>query len=183
MFMSEPVDIAETRQGMILEQLAGLGMSLARDLHARALAAETTEEAVRLAEAFHKVARSVRQTLALEPRLIRDHSRNRRDAEAETARLAAARAGQKKARIRLAVERLIWTEAEDDEAERLVDDLDDLLDAEALSESFTETPVEALIEKVRADLGLAAAVIYTLDGKAAPAALAGEAPAVQPNSS
>jgi hypothetical protein len=52
------------------------------------------------------------------------------------------------------VERLIWTEAEPDEAERLVDDLDDLLAEQELSDGFGQDPLEAHIECIRKDLGL-----------------------------
>jgi hypothetical protein len=53
----------------------------------------------------------------------------------------------------MAVERSIWNEAEGAEAERLLDELDDLLDEEALSDAFTEDPVEAHIARIRDDLG------------------------------
>ena len=72
---------------------------------------------------------------------------------------------QKKARVKLAVERLIWTEHEDHEAERLVDDLDDLLEAEALAEAFADAPIEAVIAKIGADLGLPPAEIHQLEGQ------------------
>jgi hypothetical protein len=181
--MVEPIDLAETRQGMILQELAGLGMALARDLQARALAAESNEEAVKLAGAFHRVARAVRQTLALEPRLVRDHTRNRREAEVETARETAERTERKKARLKLTLERLVWSEVESVEAERLVDDLDELIEAAALADGFDDEPFEALVETIRAGLGLAAAAVYSLDGKSVPPHAAPEAPAAAPNSS
>ena len=57
--------IPEDRHGRILAELAGMGLELARDLRERALAAETAEEATRLARAFQAISRGVRQTLAL----------------------------------------------------------------------------------------------------------------------
>lgn len=63
---------------------------------------------------------------------------------------------RRKARVRLAVERTIWDEADSPEAERLLDELDDRLDEAALSDAFTDEDVEACIARLRSDLGLAA---------------------------
>ena len=57
------------KQEALLGELADLGMSLARDLHARALAASDDAVACDLALAFHRISRSLRQTLALQSRL------------------------------------------------------------------------------------------------------------------
>ena len=57
------------RHARLLGRLAELGMALAEDLHARARAADTPQEAETLASGFHKLSRSVRQSLALEARL------------------------------------------------------------------------------------------------------------------
>ncbi len=54
------------------------------------------------------------------------------------------------------MERAVWTEAEGEEAERLLDELDDILEEETLSDAFTSDPVETHIQRIRADLGLAA---------------------------
>ncbi|HVI34393.1 hypothetical protein [Phenylobacterium sp.] len=70
--------IAEDRHGRILAELAGLSLELARDLQARALAAESAEDAAKLAAAFHRTARCVRQCLALEAKLVHDLAREAR---------------------------------------------------------------------------------------------------------
>jgi hypothetical protein len=54
------------RQDAMLAELSGLGLTVARDLHARAMAAETPQEAEKLTRAFQQVSRGVRQTFALE---------------------------------------------------------------------------------------------------------------------
>ena len=119
--MSGPAPIApipEDRHGRILAELAGLSLELSRDLQARALAAETVEDATKLAAAFHRTARAVRQCLALEARLIHDRAREAR-ARAET-------------RLKLDDHRRRWTPTTDRtgraqperEWERLHDDLD-----------------------------------------------------------
>src|SRR6185369_14632847 len=67
--MSSPQPIppdADDLHSLMLRRLASLSLELAESLQQRAMEAETTEEAARAAEAFHKVARGLRQTLALE---------------------------------------------------------------------------------------------------------------------
>src|SRR5205085_9794530 len=61
----------QTRHAAILGRLAELGMDLAEQLHADACAAETPAERGQIAATFHRISRSVRQTLALEARLLR----------------------------------------------------------------------------------------------------------------
>jgi hypothetical protein len=145
------------RQDRILAELSELGLTLARGLHGRTLAAETAEEAQALSLAFHRISRSVRQTIALETKLDRERSRQDHDDRREAARRNEASATRRKAQVRLAVERAIWTEAEGLEAERLLDELDDVLEEGALSDGFLDGPVETLIARIQDDLGLAAA--------------------------
>ena len=68
--MADGTSIAEDRHTVMLRELAQMSFTLARDLQQRALQAETTEEAVKLASAFHKVTRGIRQSLALELKVI-----------------------------------------------------------------------------------------------------------------
>ena len=138
-----------------LAELTELGLSLARDLHACALAEPDPKTKAEAALAFHRVSRSVRQSMALEARLKRDLTRQDQEARAEAARSEDARVRSRKAQVRAAVERLIWTEAEnDEEAERLIDELGEHLDEAALYEGFADHPVEIHIARLRADLGL-----------------------------
>jgi hypothetical protein len=151
--MSDDVKTAE-REKRILGELAELGLSLARAVHERALAAETSAEMTELALAFHRTSRSVRQTLALESKLQRDGARRDREALVEAARAHETGVTRRKHQVRMAVERSIWTEAEGIEAERLVDELDDLLEEDSLADDFTAEPLEAHIARIRGDLGL-----------------------------
>ncbi|MDB5424473.1 MAG: hypothetical protein JWQ29_1889 [Phenylobacterium sp.] len=151
--MSDPADMAE-RHGRILTRLAELGLSLAEELHAGALAAETPKAAGDLVLAFHRVSRSVRQTLALEAKLERDRRLGEREARAEGVREAQARVARRKAQLGAVVERACWTEVEGDEAERLVDHLGDLLDEDALSDDFLERSFDDQVAQLRRDLGL-----------------------------
>lgn len=153
--MANAADMTE-RHGRILAELSELGLALARGVQAQALAAEDPATVADLSLAFHRISRSVRQTLALEAKLERDRNRQDREDRADAVREAERRVQHRKAQVRIAVERLVWNEAEDDEAERLLADLENLLDEEALSDSFTEAPLDAHIARICKELGLAA---------------------------
>jgi hypothetical protein len=143
------------RQDRILAELSELGLELARDLQARALAADDVAVAADLGRAFHSVSRSVRQTLALDAKLERDRQRQDREDRIDAVRAHKARADRRKAQVRAAVERCIWNEAEGSEAEHLLSDLDDYLDADDLTDTFAGgDPIEAHIARLCADLGV-----------------------------
>lgn len=105
---------AEDRHTAMLRELAAMSLTLARDLQQRALQAETPDEAARLAAAFHRVSRGLRQTLALELKVLRDRDDQAREADAAAQAAAEAARPQALARRREEVRRLtsqaIWTE-------------------------------------------------------------------------
>ncbi|WP_331537219.1 hypothetical protein [Phenylobacterium sp.] len=141
------------RHGRVLAEFAELGLTLGRELAAKAAAAQTTEAAEALALAFHRISRSVRLTIALEMRLTRE-----RQDVAKTHRVLAARAVEtRKTQVQAAVTRAVYDERESDEADRLLDELDDLLSEETLYEEFAHGPVEACIARIRKGLGLSPA--------------------------
>ena len=133
----------------ILDELVTLGLGMARDLHARQAVAETASDAAQLAEAFHKISRSVRQSLALKARLARAERQDRLPAARDVQELRALT----RARVREGCARLIWTEAEGDEAERLEDRLDTLLDTADLTDDDLG-PVMDQIAAIARRLGL-----------------------------
>jgi hypothetical protein len=162
------------RQDAVLAELSELGLTLARELHARALAAETTQEAEKLALAFQRVSRGVRQTFALELKLERARNEDDREAERQ-ARLSAAdpacadeepvdpevaatqaRYGERFRRVRGALNRLMWDEADrdEDEFEILSEDLENRLDEAARREDFLDAPIDTLIRQIKSDMGL-----------------------------
>src|SRR5215218_9053697 len=96
LFMATPTAMRE-RQDRILGELSELGLALARDLQARALAAETVAEAADLGLAFQRVALSVRQALALEAKLERDRQAAERELADDVKWIAAERAGGRRA--------------------------------------------------------------------------------------
>jgi hypothetical protein len=172
------------RQDAVLAELSELGLSLARELHARALAAETPVEAEKLALAFQRVSRGVRQTLALELKLDRDRRALDREVKLEelegAIRLAEEAAAEARAearkpdpvdpaiaqhrnliaarkdRVKGALTRLIWHEAEGDEheIEILDEDLDYRLREAARREDFLDIPFETLVRQIKADMDL-----------------------------
>lgn len=156
LFMTDAVAMAE-RHSEILGELSQLGLALARDLQARAVAAADNGAACDLALAFHRVSRSVRQTLALESRLEREGRARSRDAALDAQRETQARVAARRAQVRAVLGRAIWDEAEGDEAEALLEDLEDRLADEALDEAFLTAPLDACLTRLRADLGLTAA--------------------------
>jgi hypothetical protein len=154
LFMPSASDMAE-RHGRILAELAELGLSLARGLHARAEAAETPQDAERLALAFHGLSRSVRLTLALEARLERERLKAAREDQDHMARETRSRVYVRKAQVRAAVTRQVLAETEGEDAEALLDGLRERQEEEALYEAFAQGPVEACIARIRSGLGLA----------------------------
>jgi len=153
LFMSGPDGTIE-RSDLILDELATLGLTLARDLHNRAVEAKDNDQAARLAMAFHHISRSVRQSLALQARLQRDRRRQAGEAEDQAERRAAAPVQARKAQVRAAVQRLVWTERPDWNLFSTRQKLDLILDAEAEDDGFLEIPLEAHIARIASALKL-----------------------------
>ena len=103
--MANPTEIAE-RRARVLAKLTELGLELACDLQASALATDDLAAKERLALAFHRVSRSVRQTLALEARIERDMRAQAREDRAEADKRQAAAVATRRTRVRSAVEAL-----------------------------------------------------------------------------
>ena len=144
----------ETRMKM-LGEIAELGLVLARDLQQAAVQAEDPADKVRLASAFHRIGRGVRQSLALHARLERDLERAGREDQAQVVSLDQVRRARRKAHLKGAVEALIWTEQERfDDPEDLVDRLDAILSAEADTDAFLDEPPDAAIARLRDVLNL-----------------------------
>lgn len=145
--MSSSPDMAE-RHGRMLAELSELGLALARDLQGRALAAEAPEEGARLASAFHRVARGVRQSIALEARLARDAERAAREARDDAEGQRSAAVARRRNKVRKTVARMIWMETGSHrQAELSAADLDDRLEAESLDDGFLDEPEAAQIAR------------------------------------
>jgi hypothetical protein len=152
--MSDLAAMSE-RHTAILARLADVGERLAMKHAERALAADDPEVEAKATAAFHRAARSVRRCLALEAKLTRDAARAEREDRDAAQRTARVQRERRRTHVRLAVERLIWTEAENAvEAERFESDLDDLLALEEFSDGFADETVEACVARLARDLGL-----------------------------
>ena len=138
--MSEPIE-APWRHDLILNEIAGLCLNVARDLSRCAEDTENPERKVKLAGALHQMCRSIRQTLALQARLAR-HVRREGQKRAEV----------RKARVRSGLKQLIWTEYEPTETPELEARLERLLDAEP--ETLAKGSVEAHIQRLGKLLGV-----------------------------
>lgn len=151
--MSAADDMA-SRHSAVLTELAGFGLELARALKDQAVAAasDEPEQAQGLALAFHRIARDVRLTLALESRLADERLDLAKRCAARTRLAALDRVKQ----VRTVVTQEIRREREGEAAEALLDELDEHLEREALFDAFVEGPVEAVIAAIRQGLGLAA---------------------------
>jgi hypothetical protein len=171
------------RAEAMLGEVAELGLMVARELAVRTRQSEDVDETVALAEAFQKISRVVRLTLALDFKLDRDIARDAREAAreaeqveakaAERARLAAlgfaprpasGPVEARKTRVSNLVNRLIWNECEGDseDYEILFDDLSARLDEAALSADFETLPIEELARRVIADMGLSGELTLSL---------------------
>ena len=130
------------------------GLELALKIQDDAMAA-APEDRAKLAAAFHRVSRSVRQTAALKAKLERDAVRAIREDDTEARRRDERVRLHRRAQVKAVMERLIWTEAEgDDHAELLSDNLDLFLDEDVLAEDFLSDPLDTYIAKLRIDLNL-----------------------------
>jgi hypothetical protein len=143
------------RHAAILARLADVGERLAMKHAERALASDDPEVEARATAAFHRAARSVRQCVALEAKLVRDAARAEWEARDAVERTAGARRDRRRLHVRAAVGRLIWTEAENEiEAGRFESDLDDLLELEDFSEGFADETIDAQVTRLARELGL-----------------------------
>lgn len=151
---AEPSGAAKARHTAVLAELTELGLTLARDLHARALAADDNDEAVALSLSFQRVSRAVRQAVALEAKIERDAARDAREVQREVDRARAEAADQRRARVRTAVQKVIRGEADAMSVERLCDELDELIEVEAEAADFPNAQAGAVIGRICRTLGV-----------------------------
>ena len=113
---------ADDRHSQMLAQLAAMTFTLARELSNRATEADSNDEAVKLAAAFHQVSRGLRQTLALEMKLIRFKAELAKEAASadyallkqaqEAVRRREAERAERRQAFRERIEDAFWTEDE-----------------------------------------------------------------------
>jgi len=155
--MADAPDMTE-RHAAILAELAEIGMTIARGLQAQVLAAETPEATAQAVAAYPRVARAVRQSLALEARLKRDARRAAVEVEAHARRELDLRIRRRKALVRAEMRRAIGDATPDDDDELFHDRIEDLrerLDTDLLDADFADRPLEEVIADLCIQLGLA----------------------------
>jgi hypothetical protein len=150
---ADPSSDRAERRLRILQELAEIGMDLARAVRTRALAARADPAAaVDLGLSFSRIARAVRQTVALEARLDQDRQAAAAERAERRVRDAREHAYEHKARIRSLVERAIDAEASGEAAEDLLSDLDERLeDADDLA-GFADRPVAEIVQHICREL-------------------------------
>jgi hypothetical protein len=127
-----------SREEQMLAELAELDLALARRVHAKAMAAEDVDDINALSRTYQRVARSLRQTLALKARLERDR-------QAGVARAArpfdAPAVGRRMVELRDAITRIGWTEHEPSAIHDLARELEEILGVLAFEPGFAERPL------------------------------------------
>jgi len=147
------------RHGLILAELAEIGMAIVRELKVQALEAEAPEAQARAVAAFPRVARAVRQSLALEARLQRDLIHHRRETARDADREIQLLMRKRKARVRLYMERAIadaFAEADDtgDAVMMRLEDLRERLHDDLLEPDFAVLPFPEAIALLHRALGM-----------------------------
>ena len=151
--MNDPAEMAE-RHGRVLARLTELALSMAEQLHADAATAADASARAETASAFHKIARTIRQTVALDARLQRDLARAGQEARKAAEKARQAKVDRGEAQVRASVERELRAEYEAEDAEEKLDAFEGLITELVLADDFLDLPVEVCIERIRTALGL-----------------------------
>ncbi len=161
------------RHGRILARLAELGLAHAERLHEQAMTADDPKASAELGLSFHRVSRSIRQSIALEARLVRDaQACERRGAEDLRAFREEAGAGvprdarrieARKDEIRQHLHEAIRSEVEHvdrEQADYLSDLLEERLELLGRSNGFGLEPLEEHLARFYSDFGLFGPAAY-----------------------
>jgi len=151
--MSIEGDMRE-RHGRVLAELAESGMVMVRRLSEAMLRTDDVQTQAQLGLAYHRVSRAVRQTMALEFRLMQEPRREERAALARTP-------PPETRPPRPPTERTGWNEYESDDSDEALDELDALLDAEDVDLDDVHDAVETCIANIRRDLDADRALVET----------------------
>lgn len=151
--MTVTPDMAE-RHARQLARYAELALTLAEDVHGAALAAPEPDQKARCAEAFHRLGRALRQSIAWEAKLARDQARDLKAAEADAAEASAKRVRRRQDQVQAEVERRIYREIDPSQAHVWLADFTERLDEEVLEDGFLDEPLETQVDRLAADLGL-----------------------------
>jgi hypothetical protein len=136
-------DIIDLDEQM-LGRLAELDLAAAERVHARLMAAEDAAEVAELARSYQRLARSLRQTLALKARLKRERAQagEKRDPQDDP------RTGPRTAEVREALTRVVWNEYEREEAEDILQESEWFLQVAAREDRFLTDPLSVVVARL-----------------------------------
>lgn len=149
--MSTDVDMRE-RHGRVLAEMAEVGMAMVRRLGETMLRTEDVRVQAQIGQAFHRVSRTVRQTIALEFRLAQAARADASDASLAAAPVARPAASPPPSPPRAARERTGWNEHERPDCDEALDALEDLLDTEDPDPETLREALGASMARLRQDL-------------------------------
>jgi hypothetical protein len=144
--MSLPPDRAEAH-ARDLARFQAIAMHAAEKAHVAIAATEDAQDLCALISAVSKAGRVLRMSIALETKLARDAHR-------DAAALSEKAVETRKAKIRYAVDRLIWSEYEPTDAQLLSAELDEQLDDDARDPGFLDQPQDDQIVRVGRIIGV-----------------------------
>ena len=152
--MIDAQEMAE-RHAATLQRFAEAAERLAM-MHAdHALACGDPKIEASATAAFQRAARTARQCMALEAKLVRDAEQGVREDRSRADFALFAQTQTRKLQVRATVERLIRNDPGiGGDAEHLCDELDDLLDAEELTDTFLTEDLTVQVARLCKDLGL-----------------------------
>jgi hypothetical protein len=158
--MSAEADIDDFAERM-LARLAERDLSAAEKVHDQLMAAETAAETAELARAYQRLARSVRQSLALRARFQRDRAQAAaapQATESKPQKPGGAAIARRIRELREGALRVIWDEAEDAEtADYHTEELDSLIMQEMFSDHFGVEPLDDHVARICLMMGFNAA--------------------------
>jgi hypothetical protein len=150
LFMAESDKDRAERHGRMCAELAEIGMKAVRKLSDRLEAAETDAEVETRALSLHRMSRDLRLTMALEERLVHERRKGFREERVDRQKAVEHR----KKQVDHAVTERLYAEREGEDAEALLEKLDELLDEHRLYDEFLDRPLEAVIVELCKALGL-----------------------------
>jgi hypothetical protein len=159
-----PAESRAERHLRLLQELAEIGMDIARAVRAEAVARDDAERAPSRVGAepgltFSRIARAVRQTLALEARVAEDLETGRVEQASRRADAEQLIFRQRQDDIRDFVAQAVEADAverqsPDADVERLLDDLDERLEAGRYDDALADAPIAELVARICEDRGI-----------------------------
>ncbi len=143
------------RHAAALARVADMAERLAAKHADRALETDDPKVEASATAAFQKATRVMRQSMALEARLIRDAEQGAREAKRRAEWAGVTAIHDRRRQVETTVAHLIRNDpGTSGDAEHLCDELDDLLDVEELTETFLTEDLTAQVTRLCKALGL-----------------------------